>query len=97
MDTCEFISFPLRNSLFLDQKACPVIPFPMLSMTPIPTPVHSISPTQEMMPTQIPITDVCQEGSHCRYEGDANHPVSVTINMTTFSSIQRNENGGALL
>lgn len=87
------------GELYFIKTQIPATPTPTatVTVTPISTPVHSISPTQEMMPTQIPITDVCQEGSHCRYEGDANHPVSVTINMTTFSSIQSDENGGALL
>lgn len=70
---------------------------PSKSPSPSPSFSPSISPTEEFLPTQIPITDVCEKGSHCSYEGSLDNPVLVTINMSLFSSIQSNENGGAIL
>lgn len=70
-------------------------PKPSLSPTPSLTP--SCSPSESFMPSQIPITDVCEHDSHCRYEGSIDNQVSVTVSTTIFSNIQSTENGGALL
>ena len=88
--------------LYLLHAQIPATPLPSTPSssvpveTPVPTFTPSQIPTQSFKPTEIPISDICQEGKHCKYEGSEDHQILVTINTTVFTSIQSDENGGAL-